>query len=577
MMRNVVRSIGSTTMVGGSAFRSASGGRGDLVDAVCTQNRRPSTGLMSMRLTEDVGASATDQEWTRDPMNLYLDVDFAAKFKKDHFFFGVANAPYLCEGGYNTPEGPKNSYGYFEADGSVPVSGEATRFWDNFTQHVDLAASLGLTAFRMGVDWSRVQPTLDLKPGAAPAWDPAALDRYAAIISRVQDKGMEPIITLHHFAHPAWLGKTLWLRDEAADLVTAYELRIVDELGSRLVADGKVPIGHFITFNELNLVPLIYFGRMMGFSDVDAGPGSYQAAYDNVVSAHVRIYDGIKDLYEERGWPEPQVGFGTASKSAYELDKLFLDMVRLRSWGIAQDDVAAFLEERRTAWDERLSGLARRQLPDDQFAYYQNDVGAIRQYVDGATLAKTLAALYTSKRLKKLDYISANVYEPFGEARCLGNQLEGPKWWEFTVDGDIYRTMIWAYNEANTDLPMYMGENSIAYEQPRSGRAVERPDGWTRERYLKTYLMEMVRCVAEGVPIRGYLYWSLVDDFEWQAGFPPRLGLYNYDYVSHQIQETDGRGEPAGEIYASLISALQSGDKQTVRDAFVISYAARRR
>jgi hypothetical protein len=138
MMRNVVRSIGSTTMVGGSAFRSASGGRGDLVDAVCTRNRRPSTGLMSMRLTEDVGASATDQEWTRDPMNLYLDVDSAAKFKKDHFFFGVANAPYLCEGGYNTPEGPKNSYGYFEADGSVPVSGEATRFWDNFTQHVDL-------------------------------------------------------------------------------------------------------------------------------------------------------------------------------------------------------------------------------------------------------------------------------------------------------------------------------------------------------------------------------------------------------------------------------------------------------
>lgn len=511
-------------------------------------------------------------------MNLYLDLDFNAKFDKSEFFFGVANAPYLCEGGYNTPDGPKNSYGYFEAEGAIPVSGEATRFWDNFAQHIDLAASLGLRAFRTGVDWSRVQPTLNLQEGEAPEWDEFALERYTDILSRVQEQGMEPIVTLHHFAHPAWAGKTLWLRDDAADLVTDYELKVVQELGDRLVAKGRAPIGHFITFNELNLIPLIYFGQAMVFSDpkVEGGPGAYQAAYDNVVSAHVRIYDGIKDLYALRGWPEPQVGFGTASQSAYELDRLFLDMVRLRTWQVEREDIAVFLAERRSEWDERLSSLGRRQLTNDQFAYYQNGVQEIRNYVDAVGMTKTLEALYASNRPRKLDYISANVYEPFGGARALGDKSKSPKWWEFAVDGDIYRTMILAYNEANADLPMYMGENSIAYEQPRAGRALPRPDGWTRERYLKTYLMEMVRCMAEGVPIKGYLYWSLVDDFEWDAGFPPRLGLYNYDYVSHQIQDTDGLGEPAGEIYAQLIAALQSGDKQIVHDAFVLAHVSKR-
>lgn len=507
-------------------------------------------------------------------MNLYLDLDFESAFSTENFFFGVANAPYLCEGGYNTPDGPKNSFGYFEAEGTVPVSGETTRFWTDYRKHVDLAASLGLTAFRMGVDWSRVQPTRDLAPGEAPPWDSAALDHYAEIIACVAAAGMEPIITLHHFAHPAWLGPTFWRRQDAADVAVAYETQVVRELGERLVSRDLAPAGHFITFNELNLYPLIHFGGMMGFAGGESGPEYYQEAYDNVLSAHVRIYDEIKALYAKNGWANPQVGFGTASKSAYELDKIFLDIVRLREWDVPRDGAAEHLDQHREAWDSRLAGLARRQLTDEQFTYYLDNVREQRKYVRVEEMTKTLGALYASPIPRKIDYISANVYEPFGEARALGRPGGGPKWWENAVDGDIYRTMILAYHDGNTGLPIYMGENSIAYEQPRAGGAVPRPDGWSRERYLKTYLMEMVRCMAEGVPIHGYLYWSLVDDFEWNAGFPPRLGLYNYDYISHEIGERDGLGEPAGAIYSDLIAALRSGDKLRVREQFVLAHRA---
>jgi len=103
-------------------------------------------------------------------------------------------------------------------------------------------------------------------------------------------------------------------------------------------------------------------------------------------------------------------------------------------------------------------------------------------------------------------------------------------------------------------------------------RAEPRPDGWNRERYFKSYLMEMIKCMKEGVPIQGYLFWSILDDFEWDAGYPPRCGLYNYDYQTHEISETDALGDPAGEIYAYLIRALRSGDKEVIAAAFTKRY-----
>jgi len=119
-----------------------------------------------------------------------------------------------------------------------------------------------------------------------------------------------------------------------------------------------------------------------------------------------------------------------------------------------------------------------------------------------------------------------------------------------------------------------MGENGCANLQPIGEAPIPRKDGWTRERYLKTYLMEMIRCMKEGVPIKGYLYWSLVDDFEWHDGFTPRFGLYNYDYLQHCILPTDGFGEPSGQIYAHLIAALRSGDKDHIAKAFTLKFKA---
>jgi beta-glucosidase/6-phospho-beta-glucosidase/beta-galactosidase len=500
-------------------------------------------------------------------MRLELDLDFKKHFDEKDFFFGVANAPYLCEGGYNYPDGMKNSYGVLELSDKIQRSKETIRFWTNYEEQIRLAASLGLNAFRMGVDWSRIQPSTSQEPHDSPPWDKTALDHYADIIEMVINHDMQPIITLHHFTHPGWVPLDMWLSDEGPTMLINYEQRVVDEINTRLKARGSDIMRHFLVYNEPNLIPLIYHHSGL-FPIQEQGDKYLLPAYDTMLSHYVKAYDKIYDLFEEKGWGEPHVGFTIANLCAYEMDKQLDDLVRLRTWGVTREDAPAKIAECREAWLKHLDPLARSQHTDEQYTRYLDMIKMTSERLAPEKFVKTLDALYASPRTKKLDYLSVNVYDPFGMPRNGDDQM-GTPWDEFPMDGEVYRTFILATNDFNDEgLPVYMGENSLANLQPIGEKAKPRPDGWTRERYLKTYLMEMIRCMKEGVPIKGYLYWSLVDDFEWQAGFPPRLGLYNYDYVNHKIRDTDGFGEPSGEIYKHLVASLRSGEKSKVQMAF---------
>jgi beta-glucosidase/6-phospho-beta-glucosidase/beta-galactosidase len=498
-------------------------------------------------------------------VRLELNLDFAEHFAPDRFFFGVAYAPYCEGGGLNEPGGPKNTDWTRKAEPQARNDG--IRLWERYAEHVDLAASLGLNAFRMGIEWARCQPSPSEVPTDPPPWDHAALDHYADMVERVIDRGMQPIVTLHHFTHPLWLGLDIWLDDRGPDLMTDAQVRIVDEINGRLMERGGKKMAHFLVYNEPNLLPL-FFHSIGWYPTERQAPEYLLPAFDTMLSHYVKAYDGLHDLFDARGWGTPHIGYTIASLSAYEYDKQLDDLLRLRTWGVAREDAAATIAERRAAWRRRVDDLGRSQLTDEQYERYLGMVETTADLLRPERFTRTLDALYASPRAKKLDYLSLNVYEPFGAARRDPDDTDRRiKWERYAMDGEVYRTFILAKHDANTDLPVYMGENSLANQQPIGEDPVPRPDGWTRERYLKTYLMEMVRCMKEGVPIEGYLYWTLVDDVH-----PPRLGLFNYDFTNHRILDTDGFGQPSGAIYGHLIAALRSGDKATIREAFVNDY-----
>ena len=415
-----------------------------------------------------VGSHPLTERETR--MRLELDLDFEEHLSPDNFFFGVAYAPYCEGGGLNDPDGLKNTDW---APGSRG-GGDGIRFWTNYAEHVELAASLGLNAFRMGIEWARCQPSASTVPTDPPPWDAAALDHYADMVELVIDRGMQPIITLHHFTHPLWLGVDIWLEDRGPDMLIDAQVRIVDEINTRLMARGGKKMAHFLVYNEPNLLPLFFHQIGHRHPEVERkGPEFLLPACDTMLAHYIKAYDGIHDLFEAKGWGTPNVGFTIASLCAYEWDKQLDDLLRLRSWGVAREDAAARIAECRSAWRARIDALARSQLTDAQFERY---IGMITMTADAMPpegFTKTLDALYASPRAKKLDYLSLNVYEPFGGPRRDPADTDHRIPWErYMMDGEVYRTFILATNDFNTDLPVYMGENSSVNLQPIGEAAV---------------------------------------------------------------------------------------------------------
>src|SRR3984957_9539908 len=114
------------------------------------------------------------------------------------FAVGVATSGYQVEGGFNGHREPHNNWAAWEGAGRAARSGRAGDFWRHPEEALDRAAAIGCNAFRLSVEWARLEP----QPGA---FDDAALERYAEILSLCTARGLEPIVTLHHFTHPSWL------------------------------------------------------------------------------------------------------------------------------------------------------------------------------------------------------------------------------------------------------------------------------------------------------------------------------------------------------------------------------------
>jgi beta-glucosidase len=247
-------------------------------------------------------------------MRLELDLDFQEQFAPDNFFFGVAYAPYCEGGGLNDPDGFKNTD--WSPEGGA---GEGIRFWSNYAEHIELAASLGLNAFRMGIEWARCQPSASTEPTEPPPWDEAALDHYADMVELVIDRGMQPIITLHHFTHPLWLGLDIWLDDRGPDLLTAAQVRIVDEINTRLMLRGGKQMSHFLVYNEPSLIPLSFHFLEGRHPEVDRkGPDFLLPVRHDAVALHQGLRRHPRPVRSE--------GLGNAAGGIHHREPLRLRM-----------------------------------------------------------------------------------------------------------------------------------------------------------------------------------------------------------------------------------------------------------
>jgi beta-glucosidase len=117
-------------------------------------------------------------------------------------------------------------------------------------------------------------------------------------------------------------------------------------------------------------------------------------------------------------------------------------------------------------------------------------------------------------------------------------------------------------------LPVLIAENGMSHKVFR-GRVEQRGDTATCDVFLQAFIFEALRAKKDGVPLIGYLYWSMVDNYEW-GSYDPRFGLYAVDRsrVPAKISSVDSWGTDAAQAYRDIIAALRGGDREEIVEAF---------
>ncbi|MFH1189239.1 MAG: glycoside hydrolase family 1 protein [Candidatus Omnitrophota bacterium] len=381
-------------------------------------------------------------------------------------------------------EGNNTNNDWWQWEQHVPPemrSGQACDHWNRFEGDFKLAQTIGLTAYRFSLEWSRIEPS----PGR---FDNAALDRYREMVLSLRSKGIEPIVTLNHFTIPLWLAaQGGWLSKKTPELFARYVGKVTEAMGS--------DVRYWITINE----PAVYAYKGYILGQWPPGEKSVKKSFKVVkalANAHVLAYGKIKEVCAQKGWKEPIVG-------------------------IAHQVLIFAPRSDRSFWD-RFAADLRDRLVNHLF---------VRALIRGRAKVPWVFSMRLSKA-KTLDFIGLNYYmrdrvrnsgflsrETLDEKSIAG----GPRIRKNSLGWEIYpqglHTLIKIFSKYK--LPILISENGICTD-----------DDAERSEFIVDHLKAVALAIKEGIFVIGYLYWSLLDNYEWTDGFAPRFGLIEVDYVT---------------------------------------------
>ncbi|HEY8901767.1 MAG TPA: family 1 glycosylhydrolase [Chthoniobacterales bacterium] len=500
------------------------------------------------------------------------------------FLWGVSTSGYQSEGGYNGDGEPQNNWAAAERAGTVQRTGHAAEFWTRYEEDFARARSMGCTAFRLGIEWPRVQPSTLLEElEVAPPFDDVAIDAYADRIAACRQAGLEPVVTLQHFTHPSWLGVDAWHFDRTVDAFAIYVKRVVERINARLVATHAVaPIRYYVTINEPNiLVQNTYL--VPGFPGKRRGTQAGIDALSRLLAAHVRAYNAIHDLHVANGWAEPLVTTNTFCSDTYYSEQAIYDLLMLRERGWKPGHPAPALEPLFARKAEAFRrALRAAKLPfrggfsiwlGRQFHRVLNAIA--RSTFTNANLEPFLRELAASPRERVFDYLGIDYYDPFAahmfrppsfsdlefvplNLRAWVMDSLTAKWWDWRLLPEGLHFFCTHYAK-EFQRPVLIAENGMAYRRrPDNSHLGERRDRHTRSEFLRRHIHEVGKIRREGCPLIGYMHWSLTDNYEW-GSYTPRFGLFTIDYA-HDAERlvTDHLGDRPSETYAKLIAETEA-------------------
>ena len=423
--------------------------------------------------------------------------------------WGVSTAAHQVEGGND------NQWSAWERAGRITsgdACGQACDWWNNTDADFDLAQSLGINALRLSLEWSRIEPQES-------HWSVVALQRYREMIEALHQRGIQPVICLHHFTHPRWFEhKGAFLSPEAPALFERFTRRVLGELGDLCK--------FWVTFNEPNVYATL--GYVTG--EFPPGRTGEIATSLRVMTAqarcHARAYRAIHELQPEAqvGWAQHYIVFQPlhggldrwiAAIQSQIFNEGFLQLMERGRFSFPFSLVDSAVSEAKGACD--FVGL--------------NVYNRFHVSFDLRSAAQLFGRVFVPPEVPQGD---PGVDKPYGEA------------YPGAIRSAVRRA-------AQLEKPIYILENGV-------------PDATDRIRpwLIVNATKELHALIAEGYDIRGYFHWTLTDNFEWNEGWKLRFGLFALDPNTQQrtmrnsarlyseIVRSNGLSRELAETYKSL-------------------------
>ena len=412
----------------------------------------------------------------------------------EHFLIGAATAAHQVEG--------NNTNCDFWAQEQLPhssflePSGIACDHYNRYEEDIQLLADAGLKAYRFSVEWARIEP----EEGR---FDDAEVAHYERVIDCCLAHGIEPVLTLFHFTSPVWLiKKGGWEAESTVEDFRRYVAYVIERLGAKL---------HTVcTINEANMgLQLAAISkRYQLMAERMAKMQAAQPAAENAKNAEGKVQVGMnfQKMMENAKYAamENAQVFGTPQPHVFVSPKTPEgDLLGMRAHQAAKAAIKALYPDIKVGLTLSLHDL--QALPGGESFVETNWSEEFTHY---------LPYLEGDDFLGVQNY-TRTLYGPEG-------QLPAPEGAELTqMDYEFYpEGLEHVIRKVHEGFPgdLIVTENGIATA-----------DDSRRVEFIRRALEGVSRCLADGIPVRGYFYWSLMDNFEWQKGYSMLFGLVAVD------------------------------------------------
>ncbi len=405
-------------------------------------------------------------------------------FPKD-FLWGAASAAAQIEGGYDE-DGRTPSVWDLMGDGKINNNETchiACDHYHHWREDVEMMKQLGLKAYRFSISWSRVIPC----PGKI---NEKGLAFYCNLVDALTEAGIEPMITLFHSDLPQWsFEKGGWLRDETVEDFAFFARTMSEALSDK--------VKYWFTMNE----PQCFHGDFLDLAGKKGDEEAAKKAYRTILLCHGRAVQELRAVAKQ----PLKIGMVIMGLPVEAVPGVLNEE---QAFGLMASDAGGYMGM--TRWvDPMISG----NVPD--------------------RVADTLSGDDMQIIHQPLDLFAVNAYGAMNFYAHPGrpNPLVYPGLPKSHIGMPIRPECLYymaKYAWQRYHLPVLFTENGFSNIDfvMRDGK-VHDPQ---RIDYIHTYLIALRRAIEEGIPIEGYLYWSILDNFEWFKGYDLRFGLIYVDY-----------------------------------------------